>query len=120
MGSLVRKSVSRSAVSIAFLSLVGCSTATPVLIEGVRTAGLRGRANTSAGYTGEITTETGQCRGSFTGALGVSAAPLEMSCRDGRRGVGTAIIENGYFVSGEARMSDGSRLVVRATGPGFP
>lgn len=97
-----------------------CSTATPIVVEGGKLAPTIGRANTSAGYTGEITTDTRQCRGSYTGTVGQVDVPFEMSCRDGRSGVGTARILEGYFVSGEVRLGDGTLLTVRQNGPTFP
>lgn len=108
------------AAAASALSLAGCSTATPVLIEAGKLPAVVGRVNTTAGYTGEITTDNRSCRGSFTGMLGQNIVPLEISCQDGRSGVGTATIQDGRFVGGEVRLSDGSRLTVRANGPGFP
>lgn len=105
---------------LAGLGLAGCSTATPIRLEIDRLPRLEGRVNTTAGYTGEITTENRTCRGSFTGMLGQSVVPMEISCADGRNGVGTVTIADGRFVSGEARLSDGSRVTVRASGPAFP
>lgn len=100
--------------------LAGCSTATPVLVEAGKLPALSGRVNTTAGYTGTITTETGACRGSFTGILGQEIATVEMSCSNGRTGIGTAVIREGRFVSAEVRLNDGSLLTVRPNGPSIP
>lgn len=105
---------------LACLGLAGCSTATPVRLEADKLPRLEGRVNTTAGYTGEITTDNRICRGSFTGMPGQTIVPLEMSCTDGRSGIGTATLEEGQFVSGEVRLGDGARLTVRASGPSFP
>ena len=112
-------------VRIAALTLIGlttaaCSTATPVVISAAKLPTLKGRATTSVGYTGEISTETRGCRGRFTGAAGATAAPLEMSCTDGRRGTGRAVIANGAFASGEVRLNDGTRMTIRSSGPTYP
>lgn len=104
----------------ALLALGGCSTAVPVVIEGKGFGAMTGRANTTGGYTGELTTDTRRCRGTFTGPIGGNTAPLEVSCTDGRRGLGTAILENGGLVRGEVLLDDGSRLTIRAAGPSFP
>ena len=109
------------AASAGLAALVSaCSTATPVVLESGKLPGLQGRVNTTAGYTGTITTDGQACRGSFTGQIGQNAVPLEVSCLDGRRGVGVAAIADGYFVSGDVRLSDGSRLTIRPSGPAFP
>lgn len=116
MSSIVR----RGALALCLVvPAASCSTATPVLIEATKLASLPGRANTS-GYAGEITTDSRQCRGSYTGSIGQTAVPFEMSCRDGRSGVGTARLQDGYFVSGEVRLSDGTLMTVRANGEAFP
>jgi hypothetical protein len=101
-------------------ALGGCSTATPVLIQADALPTLQGRVSTTAGYTGSITTDNGACRGSFTGMLGQPVVPLEISCQDGRHGIGTAEITEGRFVSGQVRLSDGSQLTVRPNGPDTP
>jgi hypothetical protein len=101
-------------------SLAGCSTATPVLLQAAKLPALQGRVNTTAGYAGEITTDNNSCRGSFRGVIGEPTAPLELSCTDGRTGVGTATIQDGHFTSGEVLLSDGSRLTIRPTGPAVP
>lgn len=105
--------------AIAF-GLAACSTATPVLIQSAKRPDLQGRVSTTAGYTGEITTDNRLCRGSFTGMLGQTVVPVEISCTDGRSGIGTATLAEGQFVSAEIRLNDGSRLTVRPTGPSFP
>jgi len=72
-------------------------------------------------YTGLI--EAAGCQGSYTGALGATEVPLELSCRDGRHGIGTATLQGSSFVAGRVRLNDGSvatiapgRLNVSATG----
>lgn len=112
------RALAGSALLVALLA--GCSTATPVVLQGARIPNLTGRVNTTAGYTGEITTENRQCRGSFTGMLGQGTVPLEVSCIDGRSGIGTAQILDGRFAGAEARLSDGTRLTIRVDGQGFP
>lgn len=102
------------------LILSGCSAAVPVVIEGKGLGAITGRANTTGGYTGELTTDSGRCRGTFTGAFVGNTAPLEVSCTDGRSGIGTAVIQAGRLVSGDVLLGDGSRLTIRASGPGFP
>ncbi|WP_375459547.1 hypothetical protein [uncultured Enterovirga sp.] len=104
----------------AVLALGACSTAVPVVIEGKGFGAITGRANTTGGYTGELTTDTRRCRGTFTGPIGGNTAPLEISCTDGRSGVGTATLENGALARGDVLLDDGSRLTIRAAGPGFP
>lgn len=101
-------------------TLSACSTATPVLIQSAKLPALQGRVNTTAGYTGTITTDNQACRGSFTGILGQVVATVEVSCSDGRKGLGTAAIQDGRFVSADVWLSDGTRLTIRPTGPGFP
>ncbi len=108
----------RATVALSLLS--GCSIATPVVVQATKLPNLQGRVTTTAGYTGAITTESGLCRGSFTGTPGQPVAVLEVSCNDGRNGVGTAVLTEGSFTSGDVRLSDGSRLTIRANGPTFP
>lgn len=102
------------------LSLGGCSMATPVLLQGGSLPTLQGRVNTTAGYTGDLTTDNKSCRGSFTGTPGHPVVTLEMSCNDGRTGIGTATLAGGVFISGEVRLSDGSQMTVRQHAPAFP
>lgn len=104
----------------ACLGVAGCSTATPVRLDIDKLPRLEGQVNTTAGSTGEITTDNRTCRGSFAGMPGQSTVPMEISCTDGRTGLGTATIEDGRFVAGDARLSDGSRLTIRANGPSVP
>lgn len=102
------------------LCLAGCSTAVPVVIEGKGLGAITGRANTSGGYTGELTTDSRRCRGTYTGPLGGSTAPLEVSCTDGRSGLGTAVLEGGRLVRGDVLLDDGTRLTIRQAGSSFP
>ena len=102
------------------MSVSGCSTATPVLVQASKLPALQGKVETTAGYTGRITTDNRLCRGSFTGILGNPVATAEIACGDGRSGIGTATIQDGYFVSAEITLSDGSRLTIRPSGPSFP
>ncbi|WP_133769780.1 hypothetical protein [Enterovirga rhinocerotis] len=104
----------------AVAAVAGCSTATPVLLQGTSLPTLQGRANTTAGYTGELTTDNGACRGSFTGFPGHPVVTLEVSCNDGRSGIGTATLASGAFVSGEVRLNDGSLLTIRQRSPAVP
>jgi len=99
------------------VAVAGCTTATPILIQGASLPTLQGRANTTAGYSGELTTDNNACRGSYAGTPGHPVVTLEISCKDGRRGVGTATLSDGVFVSGEVRLSDGSKLTVRQHAP---
>ena len=110
----------RLAALAAMLALAGCSTATPVLIQGGSLPTLQGRANTTAGYTGEITTDNQACRGSFTGTPGHPVVTLEISCNDGRSGIGTATLADGVFVSGEVRLNDGSLVTLHQRAPAYP
>lgn len=95
------------------IAVASCSTATPILLQGASLPTLQGRASTTAGYTGELTTDNNSCRGSYTGTPGHPVVTLEISCNDGRRGIGTATLSDGVFIAGEVRLSDGSRLTVR-------
>jgi hypothetical protein len=108
------------AVLLAVGSVAGCSTATPVLLQGSSIPTLQGRVNTTAGYTGELTTDNKSCRGSFTGIPGHPVVTLEISCTDGRSGIGTATLADGVFLAGEVRLSDGSQITVRQHAPAFP
>ena len=116
---MISSAVRISAVA-ALLALAGCSTASPVLLQGGSLPALQGRANTTAGYTGEITTDNKSCRGSFTGIPGHPVVTLEISCIDGRSGIGTATLADGVFVSGEVRLNDGSRVTLRQDAPAYP
>lgn len=102
------------------LALAACSTATPVLLQGASLPTLQGRVNTTAGYTGDLTTDNNACRGSFTGTPGHPVVTLEISCSDGRSGIGTATLADGVFVAGEVRLSDGSQLTVRQRASATP
>ena len=108
-----------AAAGMLAVGLGGCSTATPILLQGASLPTLQGRANTTAGYTGELTPANKTCRGSYAGTPGHPVVTLEISCTDGRSGVGTATLSDGVFVSGEVRLSDGSRLTVRQHAPAF-
>ena len=90
------------------------------MIQSGQRPDLPGRVNTTVGYTGTITSEGGVCRGSFTGALGQSTVPLELSCSDGRTGTGRATLVGGAFQSGEVVLRGGARLTIRATVPTLP
>lgn len=116
----ISRRVARSIALASILSLGACSTATPVLLQGGSLPTLQGRANTTAGYTGDITTDNKACRGSFTGTAGYPVVTLEISCVDGRSGIGTATLADGVFVSGEVRLNDGTQLTVRQHAPAFP
>ncbi|MDB5591695.1 hypothetical protein [Enterovirga sp.] len=118
--TLRRPAAARWLAPALLLALAGCSTAVPVVIEGKGIGAITGRANTSGGYTGELTTDSQRCRGTFTGPLGGDTVPLEVSCTDGRSGLGTAVIADGRLLRGEVLLDDGSRLTIRASGPGFP
>ena len=109
-----------AAVAATIVLLGECSTATPVLLQGASLPTLQGSANTTAGYTGDLTTDDKSCRGSFTGSPGYPVVTLEISCKDGRSGIGTATLAGGVFVSGDVRLNDGSQLTVRQRGPAFP
>lgn len=100
--------------------IAACSTATPVLLQGGSLPTLQGRVNTTAGYTGELTTDNNSCRGSFTGIPGHPVVTFEVSCIDGRSGIGTAMLAAGVFVSGDVRLNDGSQLSVRQRAPAIP
>lgn len=101
-------------------ALAACSTATPVLLQGSSLPTLQGRVNTTAGYTGDLTTDNNACRGSFTGTPGHPVVTFEISCGDGRSGIGTATLVDGVFVSGEVRFGDGTQLTVRQRSPAIP
>ena len=120
MGRTIRRKMTWSVVLASLAALGACSTATPVLLQGGSLPTLQGRANTTAGYTGDISTDNKSCRGSFTGTAGYPVVTLEISCIDGRSGIGTATLADGVFVSGEVRLNDGTQLTVRQHAPAFP
>ena len=53
------------------------------------------------------------CRGAYTGAPASSVVLLEVKCPDGRRGIGTGLMNAGKLVGGSVRMQDGEQAVVR-------
>jgi hypothetical protein len=91
--------------AVGLLALSACATRTPIVVSLAKLPPMQGTAVTTV-YTGAL--EAAGCQGSYTGALGATEVPLELSCRDGRHGIGTAILQGSAFVAGRVRLNDGS------------
>jgi hypothetical protein len=94
------------------LSVAACSTRTPIVVVAPKGERVVGFADTTL-YTGTLDAGDGRCRGSYTGAIGSSVVPLQLSCIGAYPASGTAVIGNGRLVSGIARTEDGRELVIR-------
>jgi hypothetical protein len=94
------------------LSVAACSTRTPIVVFAHKGERVPGFADTTL-YTGTLDAGGGRCRGSYTGAIGSSVVPLQLSCVGAYPASGTAVIQNGRLISGIARTADGRELVVR-------
>ena len=91
------------------LGLVACSTRTPLVVITPNGERVLGTATTSV-YTGKVDAGDGRCVGYYNGRIGDPVVPLTLTCPGPRLGYGTAVIENGYLVSGTARTPDGQQM----------
>ena len=96
------------------LSLAACSTRARIEMSGTSTPRVVGEAVTTI-YTGTV--EVPGCKGYFTGNSPSEATPLYVSCAGGRQGRGTAVLQDGFFISGAVRWSDGGAATFRRIQP---
>ena len=91
----------------------GCAERAPLALNAPSGEVVTGVAPATI-YTGlSGSGEAKACRGAFTGAPASTVVLLEVKCPDGRRGIGTGLMNAGKLVGGSVRMQDGEQAVVR-------